>query len=155
MFENFRCFSGLTEECGEAVRIVAHRRMHDCARLEVDAALVSARVRPHSQATALSREIEQLEYIVNSDVLKRAFDCHLPSLGCSEPAVLAGNSVIRVELKHASESPRGIARSLEIEQRLSKDDQGGKVINVLPQQRDNASERISRRSTRMSRSTLK
>src|SRR5687768_16462319 len=110
----------LPQQCTERVRIVAHSRVHDSARLEIHAAFVSARVRANRELSALPREIEQLEHVVNSDVLKRALDRHQRLSDDASPLYLRATACVglnfstranaraasRVRLRSSSDSPR-------------------------------------------------
>ena len=68
----------LQKEDAECVRIVTHGRVHHGSALEIDITLAASRGRMKAQPAALARQVEELEHVVDSNVLKRTFDCHQP-----------------------------------------------------------------------------
>jgi hypothetical protein len=69
--------------------------------LEVHISLAAARDGMDTQASALSREVEQLEYVVDADVLERSFESPSDFLQVSQLAVLPRRGVVRIELQDA------------------------------------------------------
>ena len=98
----------------------------------------------NAQPAALSGQIEQLEYVVYADVLKRPLDRHQHLLQSRELAVLPRRSVIRIELQNARERSRRVACALEVEQCFTENHQRREVVDIRPEQPYHPFERVAR-----------